>query len=102
MGSRLQPAACSTFKFSARIMVSAGVCHSGKGQLHFVHEKAKKNSEYYINNLLPELKEDCVNLLGNNFVFQQDGAPAHTSGMIQEWIKENYSDFIAKDQWPPI
>lgn len=88
-------------KFSARIMVSAGVCHGGKGQLHFVHEKAKINSEYYINDMLPKLKEDCVNLLGNNYVFQQDGAPAHTSGVTQKWIKENFPDFIAKDQWPP-
>jgi hypothetical protein len=29
-------------------MVSAGVCHGGKGRLHFINEKAKINTAYYI------------------------------------------------------
>jgi hypothetical protein len=37
----------------------------------------------------------------NNFIFQQDGAPAHTSRLAQEWLEQNISDFIKKDEWPP-
>ena len=88
-------------KFSAHVMVSAGICFSGKGRLHFVAEKAKVNADYYVNNLLPKLIKDCNNLSPNTFIFQQDGAPAHTSRLAQEWIEENSPDFINKDEWPP-
>jgi len=60
-------------------MVSAGVCFSGKGRLHFVDDKAKINADYYINSLLPKLVEDCETLIPDGYTFQQDGAPAHTS-----------------------
>ena len=88
-------------KFSTHVMVSAGVCYGGKSRLHFVDEKAKVNTQYYVNNLLPKLFEDSNDLLGNQFIFQQDGAPAHTSRQTQEWIAQNSPDFISKDQWPP-
>lgn len=89
-------------KFSAHLMVSAGICYGGKGRLHFVDEKAKINAEYYVNKLLPGLIGDCQNLSpNNNFIFQQDGAPAHASRHAQEWLEQNTPDFIKKDEWPP-
>jgi hypothetical protein len=88
-------------KFSACVMVSAGVSFGSKGQLHFVAEKAKINAEYYVRELLPKLIEDCQTTLPNGFIFQQDGAPAHSSKLAQEWLKQNSPDFIAKDDWPP-
>jgi inhibitor of nuclear factor kappa-B kinase subunit alpha len=88
-------------KFSARVMVSAGVCFNGKGRLHFVPEKAKINAAYYTDHLLPLLVQDCNNLLGNDFVFQQDGAPAHSSHQAQDWLELHCSDFLRKDEWPP-
>ena len=51
-------------KFSQRVMVSAGVCDSGKGKLHFVDEKVKVNAEYYMKSLLPQFLNDCHALLG--------------------------------------
>jgi len=88
-------------KFSPHVMVSAGVCYNGKGRLHFVHDKAKINSNYYVNTLLPKLIEDCQNLMNSDFTFQQDGAPAHTSRQTQEWLGENCPELIKKDEWPP-
>jgi len=76
-------------------MVSAGVCVGGKGRLHFVDEKAKVNAAYYLDKLWPKLVEDCEQLLPNGFVFQQDGAPAHTARVTQDWLKTNCRDFIA-------
>ena len=78
-------------------MVSAGVCYSGKGRLHFVAENAKINSNYYTTQLLPLLVEDCRSLMGEEFLFQQDGAPAHTSRQAQQWRKDNCPVFIGKD-----
>ena len=50
-------------KFAPHLMVSAGVCFGGKGQLHFVDEKAKVDAAYYVGRLLPELIADCKRLL---------------------------------------
>jgi len=88
-------------KFAPHLMVSAGVCYGGKGQLHFVDEQAKVNASYYVTKLLPNLIQDCRHFLSDNFIFQQDGAPAHTAALAQDWIQKNCSDFIGKDEWPP-
>jgi len=52
------------------------LCFEGKGRLHFVEEKAMVNAGYYMNDPLLKLVEDWLDLLGDNFIFQQDGAPA--------------------------
>lgn len=88
-------------KFSAHVMVSAGVSYEGKGRLHFVQEKAKINAAYYVDNLLPLLVEDCNSIHQGHFVFQQDGAPAHSSHQAQAWLTEHCPEFIHKDEWPP-
>lgn len=88
-------------KFSQSVMVSAGVCYGGKGRLHFIDEKAKVNAALYVNSLLPKLIQDCNQLLPNGFVFQQDGAPAHSARLTQQFLEQNVTEFIAKDQWPP-
>jgi inhibitor of nuclear factor kappa-B kinase subunit alpha len=89
-------------KFSPSVMVSAGICYGGKGRLHFIAEKAKINAEYYTTNLLPKLIEDCQTVASAPiFIFQQDGAPAHTARLAQEWLQQNSPDFLKKDEWPP-
>jgi len=88
-------------KFSRRVMVSAGVCYEGKGRLHVVPEKAKINAVFYTGQLLPQLLQDCRTLLNDDFVFQQDGAPAHTSQQSQDWLQQQCPEFIRKDEWPP-
>ena len=90
-------------KFAPNVMVSAGVCFDGKGRLHFVDEKAKVNADYYVGCLLPELIADCKHLKPAGFIFQQDGAPAHTAFLAQDWLNlhVNCPGFIEKDQWPP-
>ena len=65
-------------------MVSVGVCFGGKGRLHFVSQKGKVNANFYLNDLISKLTEDCESLLLRNSVFQQDGATAHSSRFAQE------------------
>lgn len=88
-------------KFSRRVMVSAGICFEGKGRLHFVDEGAKINADYYVNQLAPKLLDDAQSLVGNEFIFQQDGAPSHSSRRAQEFIQQRNPGFISKDEWPP-
>lgn len=88
-------------KFSPHVMVSAGVSYAGKGRIHFVADKTKINADYYVTSLLPKLIEDCENVMPGNFVFQRDGAPAHTARQTQEWLAINCPDFVKKCEWPP-
>ena len=90
-----------TAKFAPHVMVSAGICFNGKGQLHFIPEKAKVNAKLYVDTLLPKLVADCKTLLPDGFIFQQDGAPAHTARVAQDWIATNCTRFIGKNEWPP-
>jgi hypothetical protein len=45
--------------------------------------------------------QDCRTLLNDEFVFQQDGAPAHTSQQAQDWLQQHCPEFVRKDEWPP-
>ena len=85
-------------KFALHVMVSAGVCFNGKGRLHFMSEKTK----LYVNTLLPTLVADCKRYhMATGFILQQDGAPAHTARVTQDWVATNCTGFIGKDEWPP-
>ena len=41
----------------------------GKGRLHFVPNKVKVNSNYYTEQLLPRLIDDCRQLMHDDFLF---------------------------------
>jgi len=84
-------------KFAPHVMVSAGVCFEGKGRLHFIEDKYKVNADYYMGMLLPKIMVDCHNLLGQHFIFQYDGAPAHAAKSTQQWFAAHCPDFINKD-----
>ena len=62
---------------------------------------SKVNTKLYVETLLPRLIEDCKSVLPSGFIFQQDGAPAHTARLAQGFIATNCSEFIGKDEWPP-
>src|SRR6218665_2557631 len=48
-----------------------------------------------------KLIEDCKQLMSAGFIFQQDGTPAHTARVTQEWLHANCPEIIEKDRWPP-
>ena len=92
-----------TNRFTKKVMLSAGVSWKGKTRIHFIDtERTKVNSESYKNLLEIGLLPDCRRLYPNgDWVFQQDGAPAHTSKTTQEYLDGATPDFIRKDEWPP-
>ena len=59
------------------------------------------NSQVYLKmleeNVLPWLTET----FGEQYIFTQDGAPAHTSNVSQKWCKEHFQGFWDKNMWPP-
>jgi len=40
-------------------------------------------------------------LSGNDFIFQQDGAPSHRLKHIMAYLKTNVPSFIQPSNWPP-
>ena len=65
-------------KFAKHDMVSAGVCFSGKGKLHFVGENATVSAKYYVENLLPHLINDCKKLLLDHSFLARWGSRVHS------------------------
>ena len=92
-----------TLRFSKKVMVSTGVSMRGKTRIYFIDtSKTKVNSECYIKLLDDNLLPECRTLYpDNDFIFQQDGAPSHTSRITQEHPDANTPEFIGKDDWPP-
>jgi inhibitor of nuclear factor kappa-B kinase subunit alpha len=68
----------------------------------FIPSGLKVNTDVYIGlleqHLVPWLRK---NYPEGNYVFQQDGAPAHTSNRTQKWMAENLANFWSKEVWPP-
>lgn len=85
------------------VMVWGGICASGKTPLIFVDKGVKINQELYRRDilesvLLPWSKQHFKN---EEWIFQQDSAPAHKAKKTQEWCKSNFPDFITSQEWPP-
>lgn len=89
-------------EYPAKIMVWGAVCNSGTLELKFVDPGTKVNKEYYVNDVLePVLLPEAQRLYPDgNWIFQQDGAPAHTANATQAWLRQNCPDFITKTEWP--
>ncbi len=94
-------------KFPSSIMV-LGVISSKGGDVmppHFFGTKETVTKEVYLRVLedviVPWMEEVSA---GEPYVFQQNGAPAHTSNLVQNWLRANLRDsgsFWDKDLWPP-
>ncbi|QQP39318.1 Uncharacterized protein FKW44_020169 [Caligus rogercresseyi] len=86
----------------AQVMVLGIVASDGnKMPPHFFRPNEKVNSDVYYKVLrykvLPLLKSTFPM---NNYVFTQDGAPAHTFKKAQEFCKGNMASFWSAHFWP--
>ena len=88
--------------FSQSVMVSVAVSKSGKTNIHFIEKGTKIDGLYYRDTLLRRcLLPDIQRLSGDDYVFQQDGAPSHRSRLTVEFLKSNVPSFIEPALWPP-
>jgi len=63
---------------------------------------AKINSVYYCHNVLEQgLLPHIRRLSNDNFLFQQDGAPAHCSRHTVVYLRSHVPEFIEPENWPP-
>ena len=69
---------------------------------HFFQKGQTVNTSVYLNVLRDVIKPWMVEVSnGRPYVFQQDGAPAHTSHQVQNWLDDNVDMFWPKQFWPP-
>lgn len=90
-------------KHPAGVMVLGVISSDGKkAPLIFFDCGIKITAQKYLrvlqDSVEPWLKE---NYPEGGYVWQQDGAPAHTSCIVQAWISEHFDSFWPKDLWPP-
>lgn len=93
----------NTTKHPASVMVFGLVSSDGKKMPPvFVPSGVRINTDRYLDILQKKVKPWIqANYPDGNYVFQQDGAPAHTSKRTQEWLDANMEAFWPKDMWPP-
>ncbi|XP_019886946.2 uncharacterized protein LOC109610920 [Ooceraea biroi] len=90
-------------KFPANIHVLSVV--SSEGDImppHFFQKRETVTKEVYLKVLRTVVKPWMETVAsGRPYIFQQDGAPAHTSHLIQNWLSDNVDMFWSKDFWSP-
>ena len=101
-------------KHPLKIQVWRMMSYRALGKLHVIPKGQMVTAKYYVeeileNNLLPDFnrKKEIASVLErkllpnmSNAIFQQDGAPAHTSHMSQNWLQHNVDSFWDKGVWP--
>lgn len=93
----------SRTKFPANVHVLGVVSSEGDVMPpHFFQKGENVTKEVYVNVLSNVVKPWMDNVaFGRPYVFQQDGAPAHTSHLVQNWLSDNIDMFWSKEFWPP-
>lgn len=90
-------------KAPAKVMVLGVVGSDGqKCPIIFVDAGEKVNADVYCRllakHVVPWLQKTYPN---GNYVFQQDGAPAHTARSTQRFLEENMASYWPPTVWPP-
>ena len=88
-------------KFPFKVMVWIGVTFSGLTQVVILPQKTSFDSDFYVEKVLPIVKRDGIQLIGENFIFQQDGAKPHTSGQTMDAVQKLGISIIGPEKWPP-
>ena len=82
-----------------------GICCGVETRVYgivFVQPGVKDNGDYYREVLLKEKLLPCIKeISGDNFIFQQNSAPANRARDTIALLRRETPDFISPDQWPP-
>lgn len=86
-------------KYPVSVMVWCGLTENGPTKPYVIEEKARVNAEYYKNRILPFAKRGKRLFGTDKWVYQQYGAPCHTSNVSMKWCRNNLHRVIEKDMW---
>ncbi len=85
-----------TVKFGGgKIQIWGCMCRDGVGSLHVV--EGRLNARAYIDLISQTLKEDGEKIIGEDFIFQQDGAKCHTAKYSMDWFAASHISVLP---WP--
>jgi hypothetical protein len=88
-------------KYPGSILVWLGITWEGLTEPVFFAPQERLSAATYIDKVLPVVKREGRRLCGKQWIYQQDGAPAHRAKLAQKWCESHLPAFIPKDQWPP-
>ena len=77
------------------VMIWAGFCATGKSYITFV--ESTMNSQKYVDMLQSSLVPFANEILGPNFIFQQDNAPCHRAKNTKLWFLRKGIEVM---EWP--
>ena len=98
-GEEFLPECCDrTVQHAASVMVWASMCWHGFTLGSLVKLEGRLDSTAYQQVLEEHMLTDAAALIGDDFVFQQDNAPIHTSRSTRQWLRQH--DVTLLD-WPP-
>ena len=84
------------------VKVWAAILKTWKFTIIFVSPGEKVNTDAYIETILtPALQAAKKHFKDKPFIFQQGGAPSHTSKKTQKWCQDHFPGFWNKEVWPP-
>ena len=85
--------------FVKSLMVWGGISASGKTPLIFIDKNVKIDANFYQKEIL---EKALLSWKQNhpNFIFQQDGAPAHAARSTIRFLETEIGNFLTKDLWP--
>lgn len=72
-------------------------CMSAKGVGTLKVVNGRLDAKAYVRLICHDLKNDGIKLCGNDFIFQQDGAPCHTAKSTKAWFERKN---INLSTWP--
>ena len=85
-----------TVKFPAKIIVWGAISVHGTSRLHIV--KGTMSQVKYVQVLKEQLLRQVRDWFpGNDFIFQQDGAPCHTGKITMKWFRDSKIRVL---KWP--
>ena len=87
-----------TVKHSKSVMMWG--CVAGPGVGHLLEIPVKMNAKVYVNDILSQHLNSSANELGigDNYVFQADNDPKHTSKLAKKWLADQLVETL---EWPP-
>jgi transposase len=87
-----------TMKHPVAVMIWACMGANGVGRVQVM--KGIVNARVYIDEILSrKVRQSAIDVFGQgqDFIFQQDGAPCHTAKVCKDWFKENGVKLL---EWP--
>ena len=81
------------------VMCAAGISYEGIVGPYIVDKGVKIDADVYIAMLKTQYQPDIEMMFpARDYVWQEDGAPAHTAKSTKEWVKNNMPKSLGK--WP--